>query len=165
MTTLDQLFQWCTAILYQIKEQRVKTTSLLVALTKLSQAENTWRLARIQNVLQVFPPKWERSWTATLTRLHLEKETRHSYKFIFAPKVIFVAHFWRIEEEKDGLRSCFYCCLKHPAPLVTAEMKTRRTEKRGQHSLLTAASSLLKSASFLRRGFPRAMSSLYLESG
>lgn len=48
--------------------------------------EHPLGLAGKQNVLQIFTSQWPRSWTTTKAQLHLEKETRHSYKLMSAPR-------------------------------------------------------------------------------
>lgn len=109
--------------------------SLLVALSKLSQAEHTWSLARIQNVLQIFSSKWLRSWMTNQAKLHLAKEIRQLQTYLQLRWPL-KHNFWRIGEEKDGLRS-FCCCLQHPSLLLAGGTwrpgEERNRNKRSAH--------------------------------
>lgn len=104
--------------------------SLLVTLSKLSQAEYTWSLARVQNVLQIFSSKWLRSWMTNQAKLHSAKEIRQLPTYLQL-KWPLKHNFWKIGEERDGLRS-FCCCLQHPASLLLAG-GTWRPEERNRN--------------------------------
>lgn len=134
---------------------------LLVALSKLSQAEYTWSLARIQNVLQIFSSKWLRSWMTNQAKLLLAKEIRQLQTYLQLRWPL-KQKFWKTGEEKDRLRS-FCCCLQHPASLLLAGGTWRpgeeRNRKQEQCSFLIAASLLLERASLQRSGVPKAISS------
>lgn len=136
--------------------------SLLVALSKLSQAEHTWSLARIQNVLQIFSSKWLRSWMTNQAKLHLAKEIRQlqTYLQLRGP----LKHNFKGKNRgRERWAQIFLLLSATSCFFVTSwgDMETRRREKQKQEkcSFLTAASLLLKRAGLQRSRVPKAISS------